>query len=167
MRKKIRGKKGLTLVELIVSMMLLSIILIAVSSFFAPTLMTYFMANDLAEVNSLLNSLSSFIINDLESSKETAVINLSNASDFRVRANIFINYSVEDDTGTITGGNGYIMRNGQPVLPMGYYRNYTVSMSLEETAAGQYELILNLQRNGEANITASRSYTVTPLGLRP
>jgi len=68
MIKRIRqlfNSKGMTLIELIVSVMVLSVIMIAVTTVFAPILRTFERANNLAEANTLLDNLSALIMDDV------------------------------------------------------------------------------------------------------
>jgi len=63
--KKLKNKKGLTLLELIVGLLIFSIIAVAVSTTLAPTLFAYMRANHFAEYNTLLDNLANQIISDI------------------------------------------------------------------------------------------------------
>ena len=68
--KLLKSKKGFTLMELIVGILMFSIIAIVVSTALSPTLFAYMRANDFAEYNSLLDNIANQIINDLNQSTE-------------------------------------------------------------------------------------------------
>ena len=63
--KRALNKKGLTMMELIVGILVLTIILVAVTSIFAPMLRAYQRANNLAEANTILDNLAAFILDDI------------------------------------------------------------------------------------------------------
>jgi len=66
--KILKNKKGLTLMELIVGMVMFVLISITVSMVLAPTLSAYMRANDFAEYNALLDNIANQIIIDLSQS---------------------------------------------------------------------------------------------------
>jgi len=65
LKSLISGNNGFTMMELIVSMIVLSLILIAVTAVLAPVLQTFERANNLAEANTLLDNLSTIVLNDV------------------------------------------------------------------------------------------------------
>jgi len=64
------NKKGMTLMELIVGMVMFSIISVSISMLLAPTLFAYMRANDFAEYNALLDNIANQIISDLSQSTD-------------------------------------------------------------------------------------------------
>ena len=71
MSKRIRrvlNKKGVTLMELIVALLVFSLILTAVTSIFGPFLRAHIRANDFAEANTLLDNLATIIMNEVNNS---------------------------------------------------------------------------------------------------
>ena len=60
--KQTLNKKGLTMMELIVGILVLTIIMTAVTSIFAPMLRAYQRANNLAEANTILDNLANEIM---------------------------------------------------------------------------------------------------------
>jgi len=71
--KRIFNKKGVSLVEMIVAMLVMVTIMISVTTVFAPMLVTYQRASNLAEVNTLLDNISAFIMDDVSRAVEIAV----------------------------------------------------------------------------------------------
>jgi len=65
LKSLISKNDGFTMMELIVSMVVLSLILIAVTAVLAPVLQTFERANNLAEANTLLDNLSTIVMNDI------------------------------------------------------------------------------------------------------
>ena len=63
--KAVKNKKGLTLMELIVGILMFSIISVAISMLLAPILSSYARANDFAEYNALLDNIANQIIDDI------------------------------------------------------------------------------------------------------
>lgn len=71
-KKILKQKGGMTLIEVVVAMLLFTIITTAVTSILAPTLTAYSNANDLAEVTSLSNDIAAVILDSLEQSTVNA-----------------------------------------------------------------------------------------------
>jgi len=124
------NNKGLSLIELIVAMLVMVTIMIAVTTVFAPMLQTYQRANNLAEVNTLMDNISQLIMNDIASAHEvfetgrTGTPTITSPAGltlmFSLRTTHFIDYYL-DTVGTIwidTRGAGEPER----MLPLHYYR---------------------------------------------
>jgi len=73
MIKAFKNKKGMTLMELIVGMIMFSIIAVSVSMALAPTLFAYMRANDFAEYNALLDNIANQIVGDLTLATKTPI----------------------------------------------------------------------------------------------
>ena len=149
------NKKGITLIELIISIMVLSIIIIAVTTVFAPIYRTYEQANDLAEVNTLLDNVSSVILDDV-----AKAISISpGTSRFTITASYDIVYS-HDEGGLLTRS---ALGVEKPVFDKEFYRNSDISASCA-VDSGLVTISLTLvSGNGW---TVSRDYAARPVGLQ-
>ena len=175
MLKCIKNQKGVTLVELIVAMIVMSIIMMAVTAVFAPIYQTYIEANELAEVNSLLDTISAVIMDDL--------------ADATVPAPAPITATLSDTSGVILGissqpvanyrvNNGLLERNTKdftnegdwfPIYAQGFSRNKNVEVVFSE-AGGVCTVTIILTDNRPAKLgreVARRSYVARPVGLQP
>jgi len=70
MRKILKSKKGMTLVELMAGMLVFVFITLAASVVVTPTLRAYMLANDLAESNALLDTLANQLTENLSRATE-------------------------------------------------------------------------------------------------
>jgi prepilin-type N-terminal cleavage/methylation domain-containing protein len=128
--RRIPGNKGVTLIELMLAMLVMAIIMIAATTVFAPMLQAYQRANNLAEVNTLLDNISALIMNDVASATEInppgrltappppAPAGLTRL--FSLRTTHFIDYYID--------ANGYLWRDVQGLdeplmlLPLHFYK---------------------------------------------
>jgi len=92
--KKVFNKKGLTLMELIVSIGVLSIIIVAVSASLTPLLHTYMRANSFAEANTLLDNIATLMLNEINNAVELRLDDADN--DFVIRGIHEIEYRIEE-----------------------------------------------------------------------
>jgi prepilin-type N-terminal cleavage/methylation domain-containing protein len=166
----IKNKKGLTLMEMVVAMVVMSIIMMAVMTVFLPTYNAISNALEVAEVNSLFNSLSSVILSDIESAR--GIGGGDGAFTVTTRVNVQYVYGLDvvpDGEGRIRGrltrGTNI---SGNPGLPVpvfaeGFYKRKTIGVSCVE-ANGRVTLSLTLyDRNGFE--IANRTYIAHPVGL--
>ena len=169
MIKILKNKKGLTLVELIIGMVVLSIILIMASAVLLPTLQFQRRANELAEQNALLDNLANQIVYDLSRAVEPV---------------LFSGGVLKIPVGAAGGGEviytvnsiGLIERQtageaiAQPLLPNRFHRGLMVDnislVQVDDTDLDipgiVYELTVSLVND---NTTFTRDYIVRPLGL--
>jgi Tfp pilus assembly protein PilW len=159
MLKRLNNKTGATLTELIVGMLVLSIVLLAVTSVFLPMYNAHTYANDMAEINALLNSLSSVILSDIESANgiefdedEGTLTILVSGTD--------VLYDTDADPDT---ARRILRRNDVPVFDAGFYRRMSVAIENGEQNGGvfSFELVVS-DRLGEVE---RREYTARPVGL--
>jgi prepilin-type N-terminal cleavage/methylation domain-containing protein len=167
MIKILKSKKGMTLTELIAGMMLFAIITAAVSAVLAPMLRTYARANDLAELNTLLDNLANHIISDL--SKATAIGNVGTQNIISITIDTdIVEYTVEhagDDAGALLKRvNGSAPT---PVFVKDFYKNKSVSFLVTPESSGSaYTLTVRiLDRDNSPIPMISRDYAVRPLAL--
>jgi len=126
--KHIFNKKGVTLIELLMSMLVMAIIMIAVTTVFIPMFRAYQRANNLAEVNTLLDNISTLVMNDVAGITDPpdltpATVTLDDGTVlnrlFRLQATFFIDYYLDNA--------GIIWRSVQdmepmPLLPHHFYK---------------------------------------------
>ena len=163
-RKILKSKKGLTMVELIIGMVILSIIISMATAVMAPMMQFQRQANELAEQNALLDNLANQIVHDM-----------SKAIDKPAQSGNEITIPI----GTGGGGNitytlieGIIWRQqvddnyNVPLLPDGFYRNFIVTVmdinQVPDANGTAYLLTLELSNDRR---TFTRDYAVRPIAI--
>ena len=165
------NKKGLTLIELIMAMLVMTIIMIAVTSAFLPTLKAYEKANDLAEVNTLLDNISTLILNDVNRAVEIPDPN----PDPNIAPGINVDFSLKTSVSIIYYRDEGVVRRrvqgfgDEALLPNQYYKFrrgenvFSVTkMELEENAG---VATLTLAITSVDGWSRERTYTARPIGL--
>ncbi|MDR0325900.1 MAG: type II secretion system GspH family protein [Oscillospiraceae bacterium] len=164
MLKRLKNKQGVTLTELIVAMLVMSIIMMAVTTVFLPMYNAYVNANELAEVNTLLDNLSAIIMSEV--ADLTEIIN--EGSTFTIRTNVngtnrYVTYFI-DSNGFLRRSTTNDQSNARLVLDEGFYRNYTVDIDFRRS--GDVCIVeLTLYNRGSTEGT-SREYVARPIGLQ-
>ena len=164
MAKILKSKKGFTLVELIVCMVVLSVITTTVAALLGPMLSFYARANDLAESNTLVDNIANYIISDL--SHATAPIPDS-AIDRDNGNNLGITVNYPGDVVFAVDAAGVLTRNNSRVLSKDFYKNKSVSITTGPgDSSGVYLLTvtITLDRDNDREMV-SRVYAVRPLAL--
>ena len=173
----LKSKKGLTLVEVVIGMLVLSLIILMAGSTLAPMMRFQRRTNELAEQNFLLDNLANHIVYDLSMTMEEPVLTTPPAITPGVGT---LTIPVED----LSGGdiiyriaaNGIIMRQqstddagepiNNPLLPPEFYRGLgaeSLALVGENTGGGIiYRLTLRLTND---NTTFVRTYAIRPLAL--
>lgn len=176
LKKLLKNKKGMSLLEVIIGMMMFTMIASSVIGIMISTLRTHTMANDLAETNSLLDSLSAEILSDLGDAVEAEVSGqrLTITTD-----TIEIEYDVDSE--------GFVTRGGVRTLSEQYYKGRTARLEYYNASVDPISLIGYSGSNPiipaapvpsklvvriilfdrDDNPTASRDYAAMPLGLNP
>lgn len=159
--KILKSKRGTTLMELIIGMVISVIIASYVSAILAPMLTVFNRSNDLAEVNTLFDNISEEMINDF--SRATAI---TVASDGR-SVNISTGYG-EVLYDRLDGGvDNELRRNNILVFAKDYYKRKHLSVqiiSVSNNINAPFTLRISVaNRNNEP--LASRDYAVSPLFL--
>ena len=158
--KFLKCNKGLTLVELVITMVICAVIMTTVAAIFPTVLRSYEQANSLAERNTLLNNLANQITADLSDlSKQVSEENLGvkNRLSFTTGQGEIV-YGVE---------GGVLLKNGSEVFSKDYYKNKSVEFLCVAEKGGSvtaYTLTVTItaDKGGES---ISRDYAVTPLVL--
>ena len=114
-RALLKCRRGVTLMELIVSVMVLSIIMIAVTTVFAPMLRVIERANNFAEANAMLDSISAYIMKDVADA--TGITAGSGA--FTIRTSYNIEYYTNEEGILCRRAPGF----DKPVLHKDYYKH--------------------------------------------
>jgi len=158
--RRIFDAKGMTLIELVVSVLVLSVIMIAVTSVFAPILRTFERANNLAEANTLLDNISALVMEDVACA--TGVTGGSGA--FTIKTTHEIRY--------YTNAAGILCRSAPgfdgPVLHRDFYKYsgdetaFTISAACVHSG-GLVTITLTLTATDGWSLT--RDYTARPVGL--
>ena len=164
MIKILKSKSGMTLTELLVGMVIFSIITAASTAVLGPTLNAFGKANDLAEINMLLDNL----IAEME-------MDIARATGIEISGN---ELTITTNTGPVeyqVSGSGYLEKNGRLVLRQAYYRNMRVAVEyLDEdqgvitsgTDIARFYVTIILHPPGDPDdIIASRDYAAAPVGL--
>jgi len=175
LKSLISDNRGFTMMELIISMVVLSLITIAVTAVLAPVLQTFERANNLAEANTLLDNLSTIVMNDVANA--TAIDANPNAVIIDTYGEpvyvIFIirtsyNISYYTDSRGILCKETFGFR--EPVLQRDFYKYngertvFRIEAGCDvDEAAGLVTITLTLQADFMQPLT--REYTSTPLGL--
>lgn len=163
MMKLLKDKKGTSLMELMVAMIIFAMIATSVTMILVPTLREYGRATELAQINSMVNNVGNEISSDLSQSTESATIQALNTIDIQM-ANNQVTYTSQ---GT-SNGRSQLMRsyNGgspSPVFAAQYYRDKGVVVSYtEEDKTYTIEVAL-YDENDE--LLVSRNFIVRPLIL--
>ncbi|MCL2084960.1 MAG: prepilin-type N-terminal cleavage/methylation domain-containing protein [Oscillospiraceae bacterium] len=156
------NKKGMTLMELVVAMLVFSVVSGAAAFVIAPIITVYHRANDLAECNTLLDSLSLELLGDIADAKSGAVIA---PDEITFNTNTTISYSVN--------GDGWLCKNGSLVLDKAFYKRKTLKLEFLSANGISYLIIDDPLPNafkvrftlldGAGSTLASRDYAVNPL----
>lgn len=146
--------------ELIVGLMLLSIIATAAGASLAPMMKAYAKANDIAEWNTLLDTVANQMVSEL--SEATADMpDLGKPNEITiVKDNLNdVKYTVDTD--------GVLLRNGKSVFSKSYYKQKSVSFSCDPAtgAAGTAYIVSVTVSSDKSGESISRKYAVRPLVL--
>ena len=161
MMKILKNKNGMTLIEMIVSMVLFVIVAATVSAILVPMLKVYAKANEFAECNTLLDNIANQIISDLsDATVELEDLGAGNEISITIDNPEDVKYSVDSDSGVL-------LKNDIPVLTKTYYKNKSVSFvcnsaSTDSGTAYTLTVIILSDRHGEM---MRRKYVVRPLAL--
>lgn len=164
MIKIVKNKKGMTLMELIVGMLVFFIIAISVTAALPSILGAYTKSNDLAEINTIFNSLTLEMLNDLSDASYVAV----SEPTLTIKTN---KKTVVYDIGT-GDYSGLLLKDGKPVLDISYYKGKTVNLKYYDEngdilsgVAAQAVVVRMILLSGDGEIMATRDYASKPLGL--
>ena len=156
MKKRLKDKKGMTLTELLVTIVIFSLVTAAVSTMLISMLRVYGRANDFAEYNSLIDSTANPIVGDLLESTAKPELEDLGSKIAIIMGSARIEYSVNEE--------GVLLRNNSPVLVKGYYKGKSVRIACTSSDSGK-EYTLTVTVFSDSGTAVSRDYTVRPLVL--
>ena len=155
MKNVLHNKKGISLIEILVGSLMFALIAITVTAVIAPMMMAYVRANNLAEYNTLLDSVGNQIVSDLARSTSAPVQMGADVVEITINTDRNIVYTVE---------NGSLIRNGSPVFADGFYKGKSINFLVEEDKSG-YAVVVTVESGGETGMAIERTYTIRPLML--
>ena len=167
-RKLLKSKKGFTLIELIVGLVIFGIISTAVATLLAPTLFAFMRANDFAEYNILLDNIANQIISDLSQSTDEPEFQEGSELPGATWNNVTITKQATRVRYTVNGGVLQREINGEtsPVFSEEFYRRKLISFKLNTVDENSYRLTVRLD-HANGNFEIQREYAVRPLILNP
>lgn len=178
MKKILKGKGGMTLIELVVAMLLFSMIVLAVTTVFVPMLKSYNNATEFAETNTLLDNIANELIGAIDKAstvscsqnKVTITYNAINPAN-ELEGGV-TTYEVKDNA-----GQDLLYRDGILFLDRKYYRGksllvdfYTIKVDGSIDTAiiptdNPKSFYVRISILKDANTFATRDYAVRPIGL--
>jgi len=173
--KLIKNRRGATLVELMVGMIIAAIVMGAASTIMAPMLRVFMHAGELSETNKLLDTVAALIIDDINRAETPTSINgnvitiTTNVEVFEYYIdptdNILMRRTVDRDTGNPVPNTNF------PVFAEDFYRHKglgvtynTPNVDVSNNINGPFEFTLTII--GRDGPMTSRTYAVNPMGLR-
>jgi hypothetical protein len=186
MMKKINNNQGITMTELIISILVFSIIMMATTSIFTPMLRGFLRASHLSEANTIMDNVAAVMLTDLTmadrirlpdaitGSPEPATdgendiwinFNLFNHTRFTaVDGRIFRDLDEDDDLSDLDNLDEDTLR--KKIFDEGFYRNYAVGFEWEiDDGLVILTIFVSLDFDG-LQWERSRVYTVRPMELR-
>jgi type II secretory pathway pseudopilin PulG len=166
--KTLKSNKGLTLVEMIIGIVMITIITGMVAAIFVPMLRIYARANEFAEYGSLLDTVANQMISDM--SKATAEIDFDGDTLTIPIGTVTATYSLIPDD--VDGFVDLWWNNGL-LFNRSFYKNKRVAFELNDISTPDftaYELtviLLPFDSDGDdADVLTHRTYTVKPLAIQ-
>jgi prepilin-type N-terminal cleavage/methylation domain-containing protein len=156
MRRVLKRKKGMTLIEIMVGSMLFGLVVMTVTAAMSPMLRAFTRANDLAEYNLILDNAGNTIVSDM-----------AQASDVRGIATDTVTLEIDTMSIVYSVVDGSLRRspdggaNSTLVFPEGFYKGKSVSFDVSGTAPDFFVAVTVSSEGSSAVIT--RTYAVRPL----
>lgn len=130
-------KKGVTLIEILVSSLLFALIAATAGAALSPMMLAFSRANDIAEYNMILDSIANRITSDIAQTPANGVGIGTNTITLTNRGNT-VEYSIRNIDGTpATDGIGILHSSigasvPTPVFPKDFYGGKTVSFNVDQ-----------------------------------
>ena len=153
MRKVLKNKKGMTLIEILIGSLLFAIVTATATAVLAPMMQAFSRANDLAEYNILLDNVGNKLVSEISQASE---IKSEDPLRLVIQGNI-IEYTVH---------NGSLERNGLPVFPQGFYEGKSIGFQITADAPDVIIAVTVFpsdEGRGVSAATITRTYAVKPL----
>ncbi|MCL2084511.1 MAG: prepilin-type N-terminal cleavage/methylation domain-containing protein [Oscillospiraceae bacterium] len=164
----LRNSKGITLVELLVGMMLLSVIAAAASVVLVSIVPIFTDANDFAEYSTMLDDVANHIISDFsEMSTATSLSSAENHLSFNTFNSGTVVYTTIDPTIDPDDPGGRLWKTGVLVFPDIYYKGKGIGFEMEEADPAEAGYVLTVRvfnKYGEEAL--SREYAVKPFCMK-
>ncbi|MCL2188728.1 MAG: hypothetical protein FWC16_05275 [Defluviitaleaceae bacterium] len=185
----IRNTHGISMMELIVSMVVISLIMVAVTTVFAPMLQTFRRANSFAEANPMMDNIAMLMLDDIKGAvNRTEIDGYGNLQEI---TGIFPIRGSSEDSLTLTvnkmmysvrydiSSDGLITREFigvgtptgvEPLFAPEFFLHKVMSFEWDfDDDAGTVALLLRVTyRPNQPNTWyRERTYVVRPLGLQP
>ena len=162
---RVLDNKGLTLLELLIALVLFVIITVAATTAFMPTFNTYLKANELAEVNTILDNVSALIMEDVIMAESINITPAtpSIATSFSINTTHVVYYYMHDGVLTRRAGDGD-PASGTSLLDQGFFRNATVTADIDIRPDGLVTLTLIMESTDEWSRT--REYMARPVRMQ-
>jgi len=164
MRKLLKNKQGLTLIEVIVGSLLFGLVAITVFTVIAPMMQAFMISNDLAEYNMVLDSVGNKITSEIAQASEVTPV-----------ANGVVVTTDAGDTYYYVDGNGVLRRtsgnipgdNDEFVFQPGFYRGKSAVFEvIGDADSPLYTVNVTVSSTGgraASSATRERAYTVRSL----
>jgi len=155
-------KKGVTLIELLVAMVVLAIIATSATLVILPIYRLYERSNNLAEANTILDNISALIMEDVANATfiQQGTAQQNNTNTFTIKTTYDIVYSINDTGNVIRDG----LSGPRPVLDAGYFKNKSITSVRCQLAGGVVRIEITLE-DDDGGWTRTREYTARPVGL--
>lgn len=162
LRKHLKNKKGVSLMEILVASLIFAMITVAVTAILTPMVMAFVRANEFAEVNSLLDNVGNAIISDMSLAVDDIEINSDDDISILTRNGI-ISYTISDD-GFLMVESGNL--DPRLVFPREFYGNMTISFEVSRYDPGMasYTLVVTVTQSDSITYI-SREFIIRPLML--
>ncbi len=159
-KKILKSRKGLTLVELIISIVILAIIALAIAWLMVPMMNVFDRNNTLSEMNAILD----------DSAKE-----LENALSRAQRANVSgtrLEVVSNNQQDVYDLDQGILQKNGRNLVADGYYRDATLQVAYLDPDTGAAldgpitsGVVMRISAAIDGQVQMERDYAVSPMGL--
>jgi len=161
MKKLLKSKKGVSLMELIVGMMLFGMVALTVTAAISPLMMAYRRANDLAEYNQILDVIGNRVAGEM--AKATSITTGTDTLTLVVD-NVTVVYSLNSGHLQVQRGTAAATL----VYQAEFYRGKTISFDFTGSVPADRTYFFNLTvtstaLSGTSGATLTRPYAVRPL----
>jgi hypothetical protein len=156
-------KRGVTLVELVVGMIVTLIVVSAAGAVLTPMMRVFARSNDLAEMNKLLDTVSGLLIADINRADRIDI----DGDDIRITTNVeVIDYYIDEDILFRAPVVDDVRAEGRPVFQRDYYKRKMLGIEFSELGENiKVPFLITLTISDRFGELGRRDYAVSPLGL--
>jgi len=166
-KKALKSKKGISLMEILVGSMLFGLVVMTVASVISPMIMAFRRANDLAEYNLILDNVGNLLTSEMaQASDITGDLNTL-VMTIETQPTI-VSYSVQDGMLMRSLNIDDIIISESHVFPPGFYRSQSISFTINGSNSPKYIVEVTVRSQGRATIGGeiSRDYAVNPIMIK-